>query len=169
MHPWKLFWNHWDWHFPSSADHIHGNGLLPLNENWISVDDSRPVTNMLSMRAHLPEHCTDIAEVMGSNPVKGSFFSRRYYHCCSGNVHYCEDCFIITSSSAVHMYNFHLFTVIYTSNVVKHDNTSNLNTSIDQYHYNKLLGHTPSANWMFEPSQLLCFFVLLDNNHSFPR
>ena len=105
----------------------------------------------------------------GLKSRKGEFFSRRYFHCCSGNVHYCEDCFIITSLSAVHMYNFHLFTVIYTSNVVKHDNRSNLNTSIDQYHYNKLLGHTPSANWMFEPSQLLCFFVLLDNNHSFPR
>ena len=26
------------------------------------------------MRVHLPEHCTDIAEVMGSNPVKGEFF-----------------------------------------------------------------------------------------------
>ena len=38
------------------------------------MDGSRPVTNMLSMRAHLPEHCTDIAEVMGTNPVKVSFF-----------------------------------------------------------------------------------------------
>ena len=65
-----------------------------------------------SLLAKLVEHCTGIAEVMDSNPVQAWIFFRPYFHYCSSSVHYCEDRFIFTSSSAVHVYDFHVFTDI---------------------------------------------------------
>ena len=43
----------------------------------------------------LIEHCTSIAEVMGSNPVQAWILFRPYFNYCSGNVHYCKDRFHI--------------------------------------------------------------------------
>ena len=50
----------------------------------------------VGLLAHLLEHCTDIAEVMGSNPVHARVFFRPYFHCCLSSVNYCEDCFHIS-------------------------------------------------------------------------
>lgn len=42
--------------------------------------------------SQLAEHCTGIAEVMGSTPAQSlNFFVRLYFHCCSGNVQNCDD------------------------------------------------------------------------------
>ena len=42
--------------------------------------------------AHLVEHCTVIAEVMGSNPVEvWIFFFRPSFHYCLSSIHYCGD------------------------------------------------------------------------------
>ena len=37
------------------------------------------------------EHCTSIAEVMGSNPVRVWIFFRSYFHYCLSSVQYRED------------------------------------------------------------------------------
>ena len=42
-------------------------------------------------------------------------YLRSNEHYCSNSVHYCEDRFHFHVFSAVHMYNFHIFTVIYLS------------------------------------------------------
>ena len=41
------------------------------------------------------EHCTGIAEDIGSNPVQAWIFFRPYFHYCSSSVHYWEDYFHI--------------------------------------------------------------------------
>ena len=58
---------------------------------WNQHNDQFPV----GLLAQLVEHCTGIAEVMGSNPVQAWIFFRPYFHYCSSSVHYCKDCFHI--------------------------------------------------------------------------
>ena len=45
----------------------------------------------VGLLAQLVEHCTCIAEVMGSNPVQAWIFFRPYFYYCSSNVHNSED------------------------------------------------------------------------------
>ena len=58
---------------------------------WNQHNDQLPV----GLLAQLVEHCTGIAEVMGSNPIQAWIFFRPYFHYCSSSVHYCKDCFHI--------------------------------------------------------------------------
>ena len=57
---------------------------------------------------------TSIAEVMGSNPVDAWTYFKLYFHYCSLQVVFitANIAFIFMSLSAVHMYDFHTFTVI---------------------------------------------------------
>ena len=48
------------------------------------------------------------------------FFFRPSFHYCSSSVHYCEDRFHITSLSAVHIYDFHIFTVISAYHIINY-------------------------------------------------
>ena len=63
---------------------------------WNQHIDQLPV----GLLAQLVEHCTGIAEVMGSNPVQAwiFFFFRRSFHYYLSSVHYCEDRFHIHNS-----------------------------------------------------------------------
>ena len=69
------------------------------------------LTNELpvGLLAQLVKHCTSIAKVMGSNPVRAWIFFRPYYHYRSSSVHYCEDRFhihvFICSSNVLLSYN----------------------------------------------------------------
>ena len=58
---------------------------------WNQHNDQLPV----GLLAQLVEHCTGIAEVMGSNPIQAWIFFRPYFHYCSSSVHYRKDCFHI--------------------------------------------------------------------------
>ena len=58
---------------------------------WNQHTDQLPV----GLLAQLVEHCTGIAEVMGSNPLQAWIFFRPYFHYCSSSVRYCEDRFLI--------------------------------------------------------------------------
>ena len=49
----------------------------------------------LGFLAQLVEHCTGIAEIMGSNPVQAWMFFRPPFHYYLSSVHYCEDRFHI--------------------------------------------------------------------------
>ena len=49
----------------------------------------------VGLLAQLVKHCTGIAKVMGSNPVRTWNFFRPYFHYRSSSVHYCEDRFHI--------------------------------------------------------------------------
>ena len=65
---------------------------------WNNISDSSfqfcVITHsLLGLLAQLVEHCTGIAEVMGSNPIQAWIFFRPYFHYCWSSVHYCEDCF----------------------------------------------------------------------------
>ena len=57
--------------------------------------ETNTVTSSHGLLAHLVEHCTSIAEVIGSNPVQAWIFFRSYFHCCLSSVHYCEHHFHI--------------------------------------------------------------------------
>ena len=46
-------------------------------------------TNIMTS-SRLLEHCTGIAEVMGSNPVHAWIVFRSYFHYCSSSAHYCD-------------------------------------------------------------------------------
>ena len=48
------------------------------------------------------------------------FFFRPSFHYCSSSVHYCEDRFHITSLSAVHIYDFYIFTVISAYHIINY-------------------------------------------------
>ena len=61
------------------------------------------------------EHCTGITEVMRSTPIQAWIFFRSYFHYCSSSFIIANIAFIFTSLCAVHVYNFHIFTVIYSS------------------------------------------------------
>ena len=69
------------------------------------------LTNELpvGLLAQLVKHCTSIAKVMGSNPVRAWIFFRPYFHYRSSSVHYCEDRFhihvFICSSNVLLSYN----------------------------------------------------------------
>ena len=58
---------------------------------WNQHSDKLPV----GLLAQLVEHCTSIAEVMGSNPIQAWIFFRPSFHYCLGSVYYCEDHFHI--------------------------------------------------------------------------
>ena len=45
----------------------------------------------VGLLAQLVEHCTGIAEAMGSNPVQAWIFFRPSFHYCLSRIHYCED------------------------------------------------------------------------------
>ena len=49
----------------------------------------------IGLLAWVVEHCTGIAEDIGSNPVQAWIFFRPYFHYCSSSVHYWEDYFHI--------------------------------------------------------------------------
>ena len=70
-------------------------------------------TLAVGLLAQLVEQCTGIAEVIGSNPVHVWIFFRPYFHYCLSSVYNCEGHFYIRFSTAVHIYDFHIFTVIY--------------------------------------------------------
>ena len=96
---------------------------------------------LVGLSTQLVEHCTSIAEVMGSNPIWAWTFFRSYFHYYLISVHDWGDCFhinlfictlvhdceymkiicvkasIFTSLSVVRIYEFHIhvFTVIYSS------------------------------------------------------
>ena len=67
------------------------------------------------MLAQLVEHCTGIAEVMGTSSVQAyifqALFSLRTY--CLSRIYYCEDRFHIhfKTRSPHNLYDFHIFTV----------------------------------------------------------
>ena len=58
---------------------------------WNQHSDSLPV----GLLAQLVEHCTGIAEVMGSNPVQAWTSFRPSFHHYLSSVHHCEDRFHI--------------------------------------------------------------------------
>ena len=73
-------------------------------EAWKKIDPSLHgiITNqqndqlLIGLLAQLVEHCTGIAEFIGSNPIQGwIFFFRPYFYYCLSSVHYCEDRFHI--------------------------------------------------------------------------
>ena len=76
---------------------------------WNRHSDRLPV----GLLAQLVEHCTIIAEVMGSNPVQVWIFFRPSFTYGLSSVHNCEDHFhfhvFIRSSN---IYYFHIFTVV---------------------------------------------------------
>ena len=66
------------------------------------------LTNLL---AQLVEHCTGIAEVMGSNPVRPEFFSG-LISTTSSVVFIAARISYIRFFTAVHIYDFHISTII---------------------------------------------------------
>ena len=60
---------------------------------WNQHSDQLPV----GLLAQLVEHCTGIAEVMGSNPIQAWIPLRPSFHYYLSSVHYCEDRFHIQS------------------------------------------------------------------------
>ena len=77
---------------------------------WNQHSDQLPV----GLLAQLVEHCTSIAEVMGSNPIQAWIFFRPSFPYCLSSVHNCEDCFHIhVLISAVQIYDFLVFTAQY--------------------------------------------------------
>ena len=74
--------------------HIFTTVYSPLHGFiWNQHSDQLPV----GLLAQLVEHCTGIAEVMGSNPVQAWIFFRPSFHYYLSSVHYCEDRFHIQS------------------------------------------------------------------------
>ena len=67
---------------------------------WNQNRDQLPV----GLLAQLVEHCTGIAEVMGSNPAKAWIFFKPSFHYYLSNVHNCED-------------RYHIHVVIRISNI----------------------------------------------------
>ena len=65
---------------------------------WNQHSDQLPV----GLLAQLVEHCTGIAEVMGSNPVQAWIFFRPSFHYYSSSVHYCEDRFHIQYAHSIY-------------------------------------------------------------------
>ena len=65
-------------------------------------------------RGYVSKRCTGIAEVMGSNPVQAWIFSGLIFITAVNSVVNisAKIAFIFTSLSAVHIYDFHIFTVI---------------------------------------------------------
>ena len=82
---WKLLANI---HFLNCTEFtVIDSSLQRFSKNQHS--DQLPV----GLLAQLVEHCTGIAEVMGSNPVQAWIFFRPYFHYCLSSAHYCEDHF----------------------------------------------------------------------------
>ena len=72
--------------------HIFTAVYSPLHEFiWNQHSDQLPV----GLLAHLVEHWTGIAEVMGSSPIQAWIFFRPSFHYCLSSVHYYEDRFHI--------------------------------------------------------------------------
>ena len=70
--------------------------------NTNSYNDQLPV----GLIAQLEEHCTGIAEVMGSNPVQAWIFFRLNFRNCLSCVFNCDDHSLIHSSFRSHIFNF---------------------------------------------------------------
>ena len=68
------------------------NSAIPVQSHFMGLFRTHMIVGLL---AQLVEHCTGIAEVMGSNPVQAWISFRPYFHYCSSSVHYCEDLFDI--------------------------------------------------------------------------
>ena len=79
----------------STAVHMYDFHVFPVVYSplwgfiWNQHNDQLPV----SLLAQLIEHCTGIAEIMGSNPVQAWIFFRHYFHFYLSRVHNCEDRF----------------------------------------------------------------------------
>ena len=71
--------------------YIHSR-LFTTSRVYLEPNDNQFQVDLL---AQLVEHCTGIAEVMGSNPVQAWIFFRSYFHYCSTSVHYRVDRFHI--------------------------------------------------------------------------
>ena len=121
----------WDFHFISSSVqywedcfHIHffiGNSHIwfsfmtcihtPLHGFiWNQHNDQLSV----GLLAQLVEHCTGIAKVMGSNPVRAWIFFRPYFHYCSSSAHYCEDHFHSNNYMVSRLFFFFILTIVAT-------------------------------------------------------
>ena len=73
-------------------------------------------TELTSLLGQLVERCTGIAEVMGSNPVQAwMFFSGLIFTTAQVVFSTAKISFIFTSLSAVQIYDFYIFTVVYSS------------------------------------------------------
>ena len=75
---------------------------------WNQHSDQLPV----GLLAQLVEHCTGIAEVMGSNPVQAWIFSGLIFTTAQVVFITAKITFIFTSFTAVQMYDFHIFTTV---------------------------------------------------------
>ena len=78
---------------------------------WNNISDSSfqfcVITHsLLGLLAQLVEHCTGIAEVMGSNPIQAWIFSGPIFTTA-------EVVFITVKIAFVQIYDFHTFTVVY--------------------------------------------------------
>ena len=81
----NLFHSHvWFWY-------IHGHWFITSGFIAKHHNDQSPV----GLLTELIEHCTDISEVMGSNPVRAWIYFRPYFHYSSSSVHYFEGRFYI--------------------------------------------------------------------------
>ena len=89
------------------------------------------LTNELpvGLLAQLVKHCTGIAKIMGSNPIRTWIFFRPYFHYCSSSVHYCEDRFhihvficssnVLFSNNHIRLLQFYYVFIVYsTLNIV---------------------------------------------------
>ena len=65
---------------------------IPVQSHFMGLFRTNMIVGLL---AQLVEHCTGIAEVMGSNPVQAWISFRPYFYYCSSSVHYYEDLFDI--------------------------------------------------------------------------
>ena len=99
MKAWKKFRPVWDLN-PWGEDRLHIHVFIRSSDIWLSYIQSCIFTTSLNQHndqlpvgllAQLVEHCTGIAEVMGSNPVQAWIFFRPSFHYCLSSVHYCED------------------------------------------------------------------------------
>ena len=88
----------------STVDHFRIRKTVNPTDH--SLCDQLPV----GLLAQLVKQCTGIAQVMGSNSVKVWFFFEAIFLLLHKKI-----AFISTSLSAVHIYYFHIFTVIFLS------------------------------------------------------
>ena len=109
---------------------------------WPLIDDKEEPIKTMSVYCSICEYESDLCSnehylrsTMKIRPEKNSgmygiwifwsfflclFFFRPSFHYCSSSVHYCEDRFHITSLSAVHIYDFHIFTVISAYHIINY-------------------------------------------------
>ena len=93
---------------------IHSHYSLLGRFIWIQHNDQLPV----SLLAQLVERCTCIVEVMGSNLVRYRIFSGLISTTSSVVFIITRIAFTFVSLTAVHIYDFHIFTVIIRMNIL---------------------------------------------------